>query len=183
MTHQNYLLLTLICASLHDISHSTVPYPPASCASIVVYSHSTELLSIHSTCNTVPVNHPTAIANSKNYRMYGGFIIGANHWISHLHKYRIATKFRRVKFSWKLFWLSFIFLDSNWHYQWCNINLIFSQIETFTTANVLVDFWRQSYEQRNWMDSECTSMPVVYGVSKYLDRHHRLRLLSIMIIT
>ena len=79
MTYQNNLLLTIICASLHDISHTTVPYPPASCASTAVYSHSTELLSIHSTWNTVPVNHPIAIANSKNYRMYDGFIIVANH--------------------------------------------------------------------------------------------------------
>ena len=85
---------------------------------------------------------------------------------------------------------TFIFMDSNWHYQWCNIDLIFSQIEIFMgrdksvktmqilpcklSSYTVVDFWRQSYEQRNWMDSECTSMPVVYGVSKYLDRHHRL---------
>ena len=41
-----------------------------------------------------------------------------------LQAYCIAKKFRRVKFSGKLIRLSFsdfIFVDSNWHYQWCTI--------------------------------------------------------------
>ena len=56
-------------------------------------------------------------------------------------------------------------MDSNWHYHGCNIDLMFSQIEIFTgrdksaktmqilpcelSSYMVVDFWRQSYEQRN----------------------------------
>ena len=48
-----------LCSSVNPYMISptlTIPYPPANCASTVIYRYSTDLLSTHTICDTVPLS-------------------------------------------------------------------------------------------------------------------------------